>query len=199
MILPIYLYGAHTFDEPVQRITRFNGSLVGLIRDMFETLRNGDGIGLAGNQVGLPVSLFVMDLSDTEGHPGEKPLVVINPEILETEGERVMNEGCLSIPGIWEEVIRSDRIRVRFTDGTFKSIESEFDGSWSRVFQHEYDHLQRKFFVDRLSAVRRQLLKPKLSGIRKGEAETRYPVVTAAAEKSGKNMRAAEYGFSVQN
>lgn len=82
MMMPIYLYGTKVFDEPVRRITQFDNRLVGLIRNMFETLVNGDGIGLAANQAGLPLSLFVMDLSGMENHEDEKPLAVINPDIL---------------------------------------------------------------------------------------------------------------------
>ncbi len=193
MIMPIYLYGAGVFNDPVARITRFNDKLVGLIRSMFETLHNGNGIGLAAIQVGVPISLFLMDISDPDERADEKPVVVINPEVLESTGERVMNEGCLSIPGIWEEVARADKIRVRFTDGTFNTVEMEFEDSWSRVFQHEYDHLHQKFFVDRLSGVKRQLLKPKLSKIKKGDSPARYPVVSARAERMTRKRELAEY------
>ena len=112
----------------------------------------------------------------------EKPLVAINPEIIESKGEYVMEEGCLSVPGVRDEVTRAESIRVRFTDGNFERVEMELSGMWARVFQHEYDHLQQKFFINRLSGVKRQLLKPKLSRIKRGDVQTRYPVVSSVDE-----------------
>ncbi len=196
MIMPIYLYGTKVFDEPVHRITQFNDKLIGVIRDMFETLVNGDGIGLAANQTGLPVSLFVMDLSRLNDHPDERPVAVINPDILSWSDNSVtMQEGCLSIPGIHEEVIRPDSILVRFTDGNFQPVERELSGYSARVFQHEYDHLHRKFFVDRLSSVKRQFIKPKLSKIRKGETSAKYPVLSQAEERKSRQVRMVKYEF----
>lgn len=197
MVMPIYLYGTRVFGEPVHRVTQFDTRLAGLIRDMFETLNNGDGIGLAANQVGLPVSLLVMDLSDTDESGDEKPLVAINPEILESTGECTIEEGCLSIPGIRSEVVRAESVRARFTDGTFNLVEREFSGMMARVFQHEFDHLRNKFFVDRISAVRRQLLKPKLSRMRRGEAVVRYPVVSAADERKLRRQDQTGYEINV--
>lgn len=199
MIMPIYLYGTKVFDEPVHRITQFNDRLVGLIRNMFETLVNGDGIGLAANQIGLPVSLFVMDLSDMENHADEKPFAVINPDILSSSDSSVtIEEGCLSIPGIREEVTRPESIVVRFTDGNLQTVKAEFSGLSARVFQHEYDHLHRKFFVERLSSVKQQLVKPKLSKMKKGGVVTRYPVVSFADEKKGKVRSVPEFEFDIQ-
>ncbi len=182
MIMPIYLYGTRVWNSPPKRITKFDGKLVGLIRDMFETMENADGIGLAANQVGLPISLAVMDISVMDDYKDEKPLVVINPEILESSGEYVMEEGCLSVPGVRDEVTRADSIKVRFTDGSFERIETELTGMWARVFQHEYDHLQQKFFINRLSGVKRQLLKPRLSRIKRGDVQTHYSVVSSVDE-----------------
>jgi peptide deformylase len=186
MIMPIYLYGTKVWDGPARKVAKFDNGLVGLIRDMFETMHSADGIGLAANQVGLQLSLAVMDISEMEDYKNEKPLVVINPEILESSGERVMEEGCLSIPGIRDEVTRADSIRVRFTDGNFKRVETELSGMWARVFQHEYDHLQQKFFINRLSGVKRQILKPKLSKVKRGDVQAKYPVFSAVDEKRKK-------------
>ena len=183
MLLPIYLYGTQVWSRPVKKVTKFDDHLVGLIRDMFETMHSADGIGLAATQVGLSMSLAVIDISVMEDYADEKPLVVINPEILETSGEYVMEEGCLSVPGIRDDVTRADAIKVRFTDGNFDRIETELTGIWARVFQHEYDHLQLKFFVNRLSSVKRQLLKPKLSRIKRGEMKIKYTAVSALDEK----------------
>jgi len=183
MIMPIHLYGTKVWDGPAKRITKFDNDLVGLIRDMFETMHNADGIGLAANQVGLQLSLAVMDISEMEDYKNEKPLVVINPEILESSGERVMEEGCLSVPGIRDDVPRADSIRVRFTNGDFERVETELSGMWARVFQHEHDHLQQKFFINRLSSVKRQILKPKLSKVKRGDVQAKYPVLSAIEEK----------------
>lgn len=186
MIMPIHLYGTRVWDGPAKKVTKFDDHLVGLIRDMFETMHNADGIGLAANQVGLQLSLAVIDISVMENYKREKPLVVINPEILESSGERIMEEGCLSVPGIRDDVNRADSIKVKFTNGNFERIETELSGMWARVFQHEYDHLQQKFFVNRLSGVKRQILKPKLSKVKRGEVHTKYPVFSAVDEKEKK-------------
>jgi peptide deformylase len=184
MIMPIHLYGTKVWNGPTRKITEFNDRLVGLIRDMFETMYNADGIGLAANQVGLQLSLAVMDISAIEEYRSEKPLVAINPEILEGSGEQAMEEGCLSIPGIRDQVTRYEKIKVRFVNGNFEQVETELSGYWARVFQHEYDHLQQKFFIDRLSSVKRQIIKPKLARVKRGEIPTKYHAVSAADEKS---------------
>ena len=183
MIMPIHLYGTKVWDGPAKKVTKFDDNLVGLIRDMFETMDCADGIGLAANQVGLQLSLAVMDISEMEDYKNEQPLVVINPEILESSGESVVEEGCLSIPGIRDEVTRAKSIRVRFTNGNFERTETELSGMWARVFQHEYDHLQQKFFINRLSGVKRQILKPKLSKVKRGDVQVKYPVFSAVDEK----------------
>lgn len=195
MIMPIYLHGTRVWDAPVREIARFDNKLAGLIHDMFETMHIADGVGLSATQVGLRISLAVIEISEMQDYQNEKPLVAMNPEILEAKGERVMEEGCLSIPGIRSDVLRADAITVRFTDGTFHPVETELTGMWARVFQHEYDHLHQKFFVDRLSGVKRQLLKPKLSKIRRGEALTRYPAISALDEKMKKKREVPEYDF----
>ncbi len=198
MIMPIYLYGTKVWDSPAKNITEFDDKLVGLIRDMFETMRASDGIGLSANQVGLPLSLAVIDLSTMDDFANEKPLVVINPEILESEGEDAMEEGCLSIPGVRADVIRAKSIAVRFTDGNFKEVITWFSGLWARVFQHEYDHLHQKFFVDRLSGVKRQILKPKLSKVKKGEVSAPYSSVSSRDENKTKSLvnSASKLGLS---
>ena len=150
MIMPIHLYGTRVWETPARRVTKFDDRLVGLIRDMFETMHNADGIGLAANQVGLPMSLAVMDISVMEDYESEKPLVVINPEILESSGTYTMEEGCLSVPGVRDEVVRADSLRVRFVDGNFDKVEKELTGMWARVFQHEVDHLDGILFIDKV-------------------------------------------------
>lgn len=184
--MPIHMYGTKVWDSPAKKITKFDDKLVGLIRDMFETMHNADGIGLAANQVGLSLSLAVMDISVMDDYPSEEPLVAINPEILESSGEQTAEEGCLSIPGIHDEVTRAETIHVRFTNGSFERVETELSGMWARVFQHEYDHLQQKFFINRLSSVKRQIMKPRLSKIKRNEVRARYPVFSAIEEKKSR-------------
>ena len=181
MILPIHLYGASIWNAPAQKVNRFDERTVGLIHDMFDTMRHADGIGLSAPQVGMNISLAVIDTSGMEGHATDGPLVVINAEILSSsEEETTMEEGCLSIPGIHEEVRRPESVIVRYVDGNFEPVEIEYSGVLSRVFQHEYDHSHRKFFTDRVSMLRRQLLKPRLSAIKGGNVTARYPVVSAS-------------------
>lgn len=193
MVMPIYLYGTTIWNTPVNKITLFDDKLVGLIRDMLETMHKSYGIGLSANQVGLPLSLAVMDLSELPDYSAEKPLVVINPEILESYGESTVEEGCLSIPGVRADVTRPEWIAVCFIDGNFREVKREFSGLWARVFQHEYDHLNQKFFVDRLSSMKRHLLKPKLSRIRRGMVRAGYSIISQVEEEKMKS----EVKFSV--
>lgn len=183
MVIPICLYGTNVWREPVSLVTEFDARLVRLIRDMFETMHKSGGVGLSANQVGVRLALAVVDLSMAKGYVGEKPLVLINPEIIDSEGEDTMQEGCLSIPGVRSEVSRAKSVAVRFIDGNFKEVITRFAGMWARVFQHEYDHLHQEFFVDRLSTMKRQILNPQLAKIESGEVTASYPVVSANHEK----------------
>jgi peptide deformylase len=194
MIMPIFLYGTRVWDGPVRKIGSLDEKLVGLIHSMFETMQTADGVGLSATQVGLRLSLFVMDISEMEGHAGESPLVVINPEILSSSEEvEALEEGCLSIPGTNVEVTRPESIIARFRDGNFQTVESEYSGTMARVFQHEYDHLHQKFITDRVSTLKRQILKPNLSKIKRGEIVTRYSVVSAFDEKMTKRPEIFDY------
>ncbi len=181
-LLPIY-----TFDHPVLRqetdpVTDDTAVLQALIDDMFTTMRNASGIGLAANQVGKPLMMTVIDVSEFEGFENEKPLVLINPVIIGSEGESSYEEGCLSLPGIREDVIRPSEIGVRFFDRDFQEIEREADGILARVIQHEIDHLHGKYFIDYLSPFKLSLLKGKLNKLKKGETETDYPLAPPSGE-----------------
>ena len=199
MIMPIYLYGTRVWEGPVRTIQSLDERLVGLIRDMFETMHNDEGVGLSATQVGLRISLAVIDTSEMEGHEDEKPLVVINPNILSYSEELVsMEEGCLSIPEIRAEVTRPGSVIVRYEDGNFQTVEAEYTGILARVFQHEYDHLHGRFFVDRLSSVKRHILKPKLSKIKRADIIARYSSVSAFDEKMTKRSKAFDYDLHEQ-
>jgi peptide deformylase len=144
-----------TIAQPVETV---DDALRALIDDMFETMYDAPGIGLAATQVDVHKRLVVIDVSEEKN----EPLVLINPEILEKGGEEEMDEGCLSVPGIYEKVQRADRIRVRALDRNGEPFELETDGLLAVCIQHEIDHLDGKLFVDYLSSLKRQRIRKKL-------------------------------------
>ncbi len=177
-ILPIYLLGSEVLRQKAKPVKGVDNSVIALVYDMFDTMRNAGGIGLAANQVGDLRRIVTIDISETDEGKGTKPLVLINPEILNPRGESTLEEGCLSIPDIREEVTRAESITIRFRDVNFHQHELEVHGWLARVVQHETDHLDGVMFIDYLSAAKRRLLKGRLTKIRKGEVETQYPVVS---------------------
>jgi peptide deformylase len=147
-------------------VTRFDAELGRLIDDMFESMYAAPGIGLAATQVDVHKRVLVIDISEARN----EPLVVINPEILSREGEAETEEGCLSVPGIFEEVKRAAKIRVRFQDRTGAVSEKDYEGVLAVCIQHEMDHLDGKLFVDYLSDLKRQRIRKKLEKERKQRA-----------------------------
>lgn len=178
MILPIYLYGQSVLRKITEDITPEYPELDKLIADMFETVEQAEGIGLAAPQIGLPIRLVVIDLSPlAEDYPEFENFkkAYINAHILETsEDTETMEEGCLSVPGIHEKVTRPKRIRVKYMDKDFVEHDEWVDGFLARVMQHEFDHLEGKVFVDRLSPLRRQMNKNRLMNLLKGKAHCTY-------------------------
>ncbi len=178
MILPIYLYGQTVLRKVTDDITPDYPNLQQLISDMFETVENAEGIGLAAPQVGLPIRLVVIDLDPlSEDFPEYKDFrkVYINAHIVEaSEDTDSMEEGCLSLPGIHEKVTRPTRIHVKYADENFVEHDEWVDGYLARVMQHEFDHLEGKVFVDRISPLRRQMNKNRLMGLLKGKAHCTY-------------------------
>jgi peptide deformylase len=178
MILPIYLYGQPVLRKVAQDIEKDYPNLNELIRNMFETMYNADGIGLAAPQVGLSIRLFVIDLEplaedDPKYHGFKK--VFINAHILEETGELVpLQEGCLSIPGINETVQRKETIRIRYFDENFVEHEETYTDFFARCIQHEYAHIEGELFIDKISGIRKQLIKSKLNNITKGKTECAY-------------------------
>lgn len=163
MLLDLTHYGQEILRKRTKRIDRYDESMDELVENMFETMYDADGIGLAANQVGLDIALATIDISDAD--ESVKPFVLINPEILESDGAETMEEGCLSIPGIREGVKRPDYIVVRYMNRENQIIEREATGLLARVIQHETDHLNGAFFVDRVSPVKRRFLQRKLNTI----------------------------------
>lgn len=178
MIYPIYIYGSSVLRKVSEDITPDYPNLKELIADMFETMYDSAGVGLAAPQIGISARLFVIDASpfdEDEPELADFKKVFINAHILERTGEdELFEEGCLSIPGIRENVSRKDTIRMRYMDENFKEYEQEFSGLAARVIQHEYDHLEGEMFVDHLSPLRKRLTKSKLAKIAKGDYKASY-------------------------
>ena len=178
MILPIYLYGQPVLRKVAEDITPDYPELKSLIENMFETMRNAEGIGLAAPQIGLAIRLVVVDLDVlSEDFPEFKDFsrVYINAHILETSDETEgMEEGCLSLPGIHEKVTRPSRIHVKYLDENFVEHDEWVEGYLARVMQHEFDHLEGRVFADRISMLRRQMNKGKLANLAKGNVACGY-------------------------
>jgi len=156
----IVTYGTPILRQRTQEVANLNGDLQQLIDDMAATMFAAPGVGLAANQVGSPHRLFVANPS--EDRDPAKLLVVINPEVVESDGEFVSEEGCLSVPDFREEVRRARRVLLRGLDREGRPIEVEGHDLLARIFQHEMDHLNGLFFVDRLSPAKRDILVRKL-------------------------------------
>ena len=178
MILPIYLYGQPVLKKVAEDITAEYPNLSELIQNMFDTMHQAQGIGLAAPQIGLAIRLVVIDLDVlAEDEPEFKDFrrVYINAHIIETSDETdTMEEGCLSLPGLHEKVTRPSRIHVKYLDENFVEHDEWVEGYLARVMQHEFDHLEGKVFSDRLSPLRRQMNKNKLSNLAKGKVACDY-------------------------
>lgn len=146
--------------QKAQPVTVFDAALQTLIEDLFETMYDAPGVGLAANQVGVSRRLAVMDCADKDAPP--QPMVIINPEILERSDEQVMEEGCLSVPGIADKVNRYNKLRMRALDRHGQPFELEAEGLTAQAIQHEIDHLDGKLFLDYLSSLKRERIKKKL-------------------------------------
>ncbi|WP_222535244.1 peptide deformylase [Pedobacter polysacchareus] len=175
MKLPIVAYGDPVLKKVCAPIDETYPDLKQLISNMFDTMYNAHGIGLAAPQIGLPIRLFIVDTGvDEEEKQGFKS-AFINAEILEETGEPwAFNEGCLSIPDIREDVMRKPNIRIRYYDENWDLQEKELNGILARVIQHEYDHIEGKLFTETLSLLRKRMLKSKLDAISKGNVRVDY-------------------------
>lgn len=176
MILPIYAFGNPVLKKKAQPIEPGYPDLSKLIEDMYETMYESNGIGLAAPQIGQSIRLFITDGSPVESIKGDDfKKVFINPEILDENGDKwTFEEGCLSIPNIRENVVRHPVVRIRYQDENFIEKEEEFDGMRARIIQHEYDHLEGILFTDRISPLKRQLLAGRLNNISKGKTKADY-------------------------
>lgn len=184
MILPIYIYGQPVLRKVAEDIPADYPNLDELIRDMFETLVESDGVGLAAPQIGKSIRVVVIDLdvlSDDLPEYKDFRKAYINPHILEYDdtNTETMEEGCLSLPAIHEKVTRPTRIRVSYMDADMKPHDEWVDGYLARVMQHEFDHLEGKVFVDRISPLRKQLIKSKMRALLQGRYRCGYKTKAA--------------------
>ena len=184
MIIPIYIYGHPILRKVAKDIDPANyPNLKELIDNMFETMYHADGVGLAAPQVGIEDRIFVVDLDPlSDENPEFKGFkkVFINAHITERWGElELVEEGCLSIPGIHEKVPREENIRISYLDENLQPHEDEFSGFMARAIQHEYDHLDGILFVDKIAPIRKRLIKGKLTNMANGRTNCHYRVKAA--------------------
>ena len=176
----MYIYGQHVLREEAKDINADYPDLQQLIANMFETMQKADGIGLAAPQVGLAIRLVVIDLDVLKDDlPQYKDFrhAYINPHILEYGEEMsTMEEGCLSVPGVHESVKRPTKIHVQYLDENLQPHDVWVDNYLARVMQHEFDHLEGKLFVDRITPFRKQMIKKKLQSMLKGKINCTYKV-----------------------
>ena len=166
-IREIRVVGDRVLTKKCRPVEKMTPRISELIDDMFDTMYEANGVGLAAPQVGILKRIVVMDVDGT-------PHLLINPEILETSGSQTGAEGCLSLPGIHETVKRGNKIRVKYMDENFVEHEEEVEGYLARVMQHEFDHLDGKMFIDHISPLRKQMIKGKLNTMLKGKARSSY-------------------------
>lgn len=178
MVLPVYLYGQPVLRKEAEEVPADFPELKQLAEDMFETMYAADGVGLAAPQIGRSLRLFVIDASPwAEEDPAlaDMKKVFVNARIYErSEKTNDFEEGCLSFPKIHEVVERPETIRIRYEDENRVAHDEEFTGKAARVIQHEYDHIEGKVFVDRISPLRRTLIRSKLAAFEKGRYSASY-------------------------
>ncbi|MDE5704238.1 MAG: peptide deformylase [Bacteroidales bacterium] len=194
MIYPIVPYGQPVLRRQADIVPEDYPNLKQLVADMFETLAEVGGVGLAAPQIDLSLRLFIVDVPPIRLEEGPSAGVTtpaqqfrkafINPQLLEEDGEPWgFDEGCLSFPGLYEEVYRRPVVKVRYQDEDFQWHEATYDGYVARVFQHEYDHIEGKTFVDHLSTLRRAMLKKRLDKIARGDVRVDYRMKWGVAKK----------------
>ncbi|APU69261.1 MAG: peptide deformylase [Bacteroidota bacterium] len=194
MILPIVAYGDPVLKKKAKDIDRDYPKLDELIDNMWDTMYNAYGVGLAAPQIGLPIRLFMIDpapFAEDEDLTAEEQeqlknmrKVFINPQIIEEEGEEwAFGEGCLSIPEVREDVFRKPQIKIEYVDENWEKHVDTFDGLAARVIQHEYDHIEGILFTDKLSSLKKRLIKNKLASISKGKINVEYRMRFPNAKK----------------
>ena len=178
MILPVYAYGQKVLKKKAEKIDSDYEGLTELIENMWETMYNARGVGLAAPQIGKSIRLFLVDTEQIEDQEDvTKPIkkAFINAQMIDETGDPISyEEGCLSIPDIRGDISRNRDIRIEYYDENFEKHEESFSGFTARVIQHEYDHLEGKLFTEKLQTLKKRLIKRKLENIRKGNIAVDY-------------------------
>jgi peptide deformylase len=187
MKLPIIAYGDSILRKKASEINKDYPDLDILIANMFETMYAAHGVGLAAPQIGLSIRLFIIDATSfAEDEPELKSFkkIFVNAHVVEESGEKwVFNEGCLSIPEIREDISRQNTIRISYYDENWEPREETYNGLAARIIQHEYDHIEGKLFTDKLSPLRKAMLKKRLDSISKGMVKVEYKMKFPALKK----------------
>lgn len=188
MILPIYLYGQPVLRKEAEEVAPDFPELKKLVADMYETMYASEGIGLAAPQIGQSIRLIVIDadaLKDTFPELEGVKMTLINPELeIIEDGKKISrDEGCLSLPGLHEQVPRYEKLRLNWLDEDFNEHEQVFEGFLARIIQHENDHLDGIVYTDRISPIRKQLIRKKLHSIADGKVACDYKVKQQKAAK----------------
>lgn len=190
MVLPVTAYGHPVLRKVSKEIDKDYPKLDEFIENMFETMYYSDGIGLAAPQVNKSIRIFIIDATPyQEDLPEVLNLkkVFLNPRIIEEEGdEKLMSEGCLSIPGIREDVSRRHKVHIQYYDRDWNFKDEWYDGMLARIIQHEYDHLEGTLFTDKLSNMRKTMLRTRLSNISKGKVDVDYKMIFPFVKKGKK-------------
>lgn len=181
MILPVYIYGQPVLRQVAEPIDKDFPGLAELIQNMKDTMYDSDGIGIAAPQVGVSARVIYIDvdaLSDKFPELKDKRLVLINPEIDIDEDSPIESreEGCLSVPGIHENVTRHTKLHINYFDENWQAHDEDIEGFLARVIQHEFDHLEGHVFTDHISAIRKQMIRNKLNNMVKGKVDCDYRV-----------------------
>lgn len=184
MVLPVYLYGTPVLRQEAEDIDKDYPDLQKLIKDMFETMYHTEGIGLAAPQIGRSIALIVIDasiLGDDFPECADSKMVLINPQldVIEDADPVSRAEGCLSLPGLSENVRRYEHVVLNWLDENFEEHEQEFHGFMARVIQHEFDHLLGTVYTDRIAPIRKQMIRNKLHNMERGKVKCAYRVVSA--------------------
>ncbi|HPT22464.1 MAG TPA: peptide deformylase [Bacteroidales bacterium] len=188
MTYPIVVYGHTILRKVAEEIDKDYPGLNQFISDLFETMHNSEGMGLAAPQVGRSIRIFVVDGTPVEDEPelADFKKVFINPKIIERKGDMLlMSEGCLSIPNMREEVNRESVIRITYYDENWQFHDEVYDNYKARIIQHEYDHLDGILYTDRLNPLRKRLIKSKLTAISKGRFESDYKTILPGQKIKG--------------
>ena len=190
MILPVVAYGHPVLKKVAEDIAPDYPDLNKFVADMWETMYISDGVGLAAPQVNRSIRLFVIDASAfSEKYPETEHFkkAFLNPKIYMEEGEEfAFNEGCLSFPGLREDILRKPVINIRYFDENFAEHDERYDGVIARVIQHEYDHIEGIVFVDRIPTLKKMLLKRRLTDISKGNVDVAYRMLFPQMKKGRK-------------